>query len=513
MRLFLFCFLFHLAVASQPLILDNAEAMQTFEGDFLVFSTSQPLDMQMPLIREALSYFLRTPTIIYNLQFTTEDPLDILTGDRGYVQGYLTNPTSISVQNYFITDKVSRTKSLEDQNMTAIIYPVKVCNLPAIDTSKLNLTYLAEYISNCTYGKYKFSGIITSEVTIPCSPPDKYSYDVNLCSSNELYGWLNYANNYAVNTLGIDTQDYKHVMMLLPVGTSCNWAGLGSIGCASHCSTWFNGLSGLDYSVLIHELGHNLGLQHSTKPNNEYGDSSCAMGGCCGNRCFNIPQSYKLGVMTPKYIFTPSNITNNTLILPGSLQDSINFAKIIVPNQTYSYYISFRTPYSSDVNLLPDLQNKVYVHQFATDIYVPYYKPTLLYILSVNTGVVISEINAKVTFVSYTERDAIVLLQSLSPPSSPPLSSKTYILIQSESQPNCTYISTLLLVDNNSIQCTNKSYKANLTTDQIRKIQYVIYNNNAMFTSKANLSCSTSITLVENNKIKFKSGASPATCV
>ncbi len=39
----------------------------------------------------------------------------------------------------------------------------------------------------------------------------------------------------------------------------------------------------------FHELGHTFGLQHANTPGVEYGDSSSAMGGCCGNRCFNAP--------------------------------------------------------------------------------------------------------------------------------------------------------------------------------------------------------------------------------
>lgn len=38
--------------------------------------------------------------------------------------------------------------------------------------------------------------------------------------------------------------------------------------------------------TFLHELGHNLGLQHSSTPGLEYGDMSSPMGNCCDSpRC------------------------------------------------------------------------------------------------------------------------------------------------------------------------------------------------------------------------------------
>lgn len=51
-------------------------------------------------------------------------------------------------------------------------------------------------------------------------------------------------------------------------------------------------------STLVHEMGHEWGLSHSTSLTYDYGDCSCIMG-CASNTdvCFNAPQAERLGML------------------------------------------------------------------------------------------------------------------------------------------------------------------------------------------------------------------------
>ncbi len=50
--------------------------------------------------------------------------------------------------------------------------------------------------------------------------------------------------------------------------------------------------------VMVHEIGHNLFQDHSGYGTDEYGDTTCAMGSCCHDRCYNTPRAWHLGWTT-----------------------------------------------------------------------------------------------------------------------------------------------------------------------------------------------------------------------
>jgi hypothetical protein len=77
------------------------------------------------------------------------------------------------------------------------------------------------------------------------------------------------------------------------------------------CFNWFFSVNYVKPEVLLHEVGHSFGLMHSNIYGEEYGDTTCVMGKCCGEKCFNAPQSENLGITQAQLFLTSSNFPIN----------------------------------------------------------------------------------------------------------------------------------------------------------------------------------------------------------
>lgn len=209
--------------------------------------------------------------------------------------------------------------------------------------------------------------------------PDIYVVNLNYdgfgCRQND---WANHAKQAAVQ-MGIDLSIYQHIMYVLPQNVDCSWGGLANLGCRnSNCDSWVRAYDpSLVYSQLIyvHELGHNLGMGHSSKDINnddtndeEYGDAACFMGVGDGKYLKelnaphrdqlhwfdNLPDNMKIIEKNGEYVIHP-------------LESGINgMNKLILKirrNTTDTYYLSYR----KDVGVFgfgaPDYLNKVSVHK------------------------------------------------------------------------------------------------------------------------------------------------------
>lgn len=360
----------------------SSKAQQTYTGEFIRLSAHTEGFAQVPV------FWLKTPPgYIYTLLFSNASTTsNIRTGDYGIVHGNLVtgndlyintiNVTSyeiISLSETAYVDTLSTKAPTQARNLRSITFVLGVCNWPSLNTTRVSSNHarFTKYLQACTYNRYDFdlkTNIIVGPIQLPCKNR-QYNFDAAFCGSNEIYGWAQYAENYARSVLGIAVDRYKHRLFMLPKGISCDWAGLGMLGCGDYCYTWFNGEYGLQPSVLLHEIGHNLGLMHSSTPSDEYGDGSCAMGRCCSQRCFNSPQAWVLGITEPL-----STLNGTTMVpgisysyrLPGHLSATRNFVKINVDwlAPATSYHISYRNNISFDSNLVATYMHKVLVHEF-----------------------------------------------------------------------------------------------------------------------------------------------------
>jgi hypothetical protein len=233
----------------------------------------------------------------------------------------------------------------------------------------------------CSYGKVRFSrdtNIVVGPIDVPCKGfmTGGFAYDSSQCGGVEVYAWAEYAENYTRNVLGIDLAKYSRRVSVLSKGASCPWAGLGSVGCGSWCYTWVVGDYAASLNTAFHEMGHNLGMQHSTTPGNEYGDGSCSMGSCCNLRCFNAPQLWRngwsesnpetfnasrpipAGVWTPRTILaTAVSPTRQTVRITPAWAAA---AAVAAP----TFFVSYRQATSYDSGLQNPYRNRVFVHVY-----------------------------------------------------------------------------------------------------------------------------------------------------
>lgn len=240
----------------------------------------------------------------------------------------------------------------------------------------------------CSYGQAllnRANSYVSPVIKLPCNNISSYGtpFSSQLCDYADFIGWSEAAMDQLVDQ-GIDPNAYLYKAVLVPPGTACTFVGIGYIGCDFQfpCASWiqadlFMGASrGAEQSVqsLFHEMGHNQFLQHSSMvfedgSVDEYGDTSCAMGYCCSDRCMNTPHAWQLGWLEPQLIndalLAPAQTRSVTLAAQGRTRLSgLRIEATWVQGQP-PLFLGYRLAEGPDLTLANTFTNRISLYTFS----------------------------------------------------------------------------------------------------------------------------------------------------
>lgn len=258
--------------------------------------------------------------------------------------------------------------------LKALVLVLSVCSYgPAVAPKALSpvLVGLDNMLRVCSFNKTGLAGgtkVLQSYVPIPCSGQTHLGQSF-VSSSCEFGAWGDYALHYAERSLGVPVWEYKHRIFIVPKGDVCPWGGMGYVGCTNDCRVWVSGDLWNMPMVYIHELGHNMGLEHAGMlGDNGYGDFSSAMGFCCNSRCHGAPHSNVLGWSQPLAILDTTSLRAGrwlTFTVPAAVHDKKNHI-VITPDwkdrNAHKLYVSYRKRRGVDIGLQAGFADAVILH-------------------------------------------------------------------------------------------------------------------------------------------------------
>lgn len=325
--------------------------------------------------------------------------------DANYEDGSF--PYQITTYNIAMPDKKI------DTVISSITYIVNICdsvNTLTTDVVKRKWSSFANHVRTCSWGVNTFprdKNIVLGPFNVSCD-----AFNTNTCDESALYDLIYTLDTKAQNApYKLNPFDFKRRILLLPLIPSCQWTGMGTIGCGNSCMIWLNGeISALSTSTLFHEFGHTQGLLHSASGSDEYGDFTCPMGQARSEyACLNPVHNLKLGwSRIARDITSPVDFMDIRLdCISCSRNNVIRFNPSI--NNGELLYITFIKDFRYSALQDESVKNKLIFHVANTGSSAKVkHLPFLINVMGV--GESFTYFNANVTFVSINGTTALIRL-------------------------------------------------------------------------------------------------------
>lgn len=243
-------------------------------------------------------------------------------------------------------------------NVLAMV--LQVCNLhvavqpqavQAVLTAT-NTPSVSRGLAECSYGKVALqASVVPQVIPVPCP-----------AVSCDYRSWAGSADAYALQ-LGLNLSAV-HLVYVLPAGGLCQIGGLGEVGGSR---VWIHGDVATQANTYMHELSHNLGLQHAGMAASQdvYADLSDAMGYCCSLRCYNPPHLEQLGWGSPATVLSTADgslpiMQVISLQLPHSMSGPAHYARIQMGGRWV--YLQYRKRVGWDAGLAQCFSDSVNVY-------------------------------------------------------------------------------------------------------------------------------------------------------
>lgn len=234
---------------------------------------------------------------------------------------------------------------------------------------------LKSLYNSCSHGKVQLSPDcqVIGPLDVPCTGPNWDS----LCDNGQYFAWGDWALQYINETLQMDLSSFAHHVFLLGP-SECAFAGMGELGCATAgqpCRAWIDGRRLQDswlFTNWFHEVGHNLHLDHSNGPYDEpYQDYTCPMGSGGPFGCYNPARQWAIGWSQPLAVvnYRPGGSEEPGRLysyqLSPDISGPVNHIQVHPPTSSPALFISYRVTSVFDQSLPPNVDEAVYIVQFA----------------------------------------------------------------------------------------------------------------------------------------------------